>query len=395
MLRFLLPTRVRVATSALVLPFFMACDQTSTTAIPQVQRDSAGVAVVSNPGPDRPLDWQFVEVLRLGGPLDPDQAFFGIDRNSIAFDSTGKVYVLDKGNYQLRIFDAAGRAVRTMGRKGMGPGELGRPIALRVDSGGVIRVLDFAKQSWNRFAPDGSALEGEPIDDVFALGWQLAWIDAGMVTSFRGGYRSDADSVFDGVKLVSATDTTVLGGVSMPRPKDHIYHECRIIIPLPPVFAQSLEWDASGNRTAVNDQHAYVVDVYEGPDLVLRTSRDSQPEVMTREDAVANVDEMRTGEGQPCDINPAKAVDARGFEPLLQAISGIAVDPEGRIWVRRARHQPEEAAAIDVLAPDGRYLGTLDATNPFPVLFDPQGRPVSIETDEMGVEYIVIYELLR
>lgn len=298
----------------------------------------------------------------------------------------------------VRVFDPQGGPIRSMGRKGGGRGEFTRPIALRVDSSGAVLVLDFGKQTWTRFTSDGTAADGEPIADLGALGWQLSWTDAGLVTHFRRGYRTDADSVFDGVHLMSATDTTVLGGVASKRSEEQIYHECLMMIPLPPVFEHELVWDASGNRTAVNDELSYVIKVFDGKTLKMRVTRQIKPEIMDADDAAASLKgqtHYKTPEGQDCEIDPAKMVEQRGFESVLQAISGIAVAPDGTLWVRRARMHPDDTPAIDMINPDGEYIGTLPEGSPYPLAFDLQGRPVILAKDDLDVEQIVIYEIKK
>jgi len=51
----------------------------------------------------------------------PAGGFVGV--SSLAADDSGNVYVADKGAYSIRVFDSAGREVRTIGRQGAGPGE--------------------------------------------------------------------------------------------------------------------------------------------------------------------------------------------------------------------------------------------------------------------------------
>lgn len=114
---------------------------------------------------------------------------------SLAADDSGNVYVADKGAYTIRVFDSAGREIRTIGRQGAGPGEFtdlyslawtgdtlvaydpgnsrlqlvarsGRPVASwtgsRITGGSDVRLF----QSSNRFfmptwrpSPDGRGIE--------------------------------------------------------------------------------------------------------------------------------------------------------------------------------------------------------------------------------------------
>lgn len=53
-------------------------------------------------------------------------------------DETGQVYILDRAECRVLVFDADGNSIQTMGRKGNGPGEFQWPLYLTVGKGKVI-----------------------------------------------------------------------------------------------------------------------------------------------------------------------------------------------------------------------------------------------------------------
>lgn len=67
--------------------------------------------------------------------------------HSIALDSNGFVYVADRGNARIQIFDEAGKFVKEWKNA-----SLGRPWAVRIDAKGNIFVVDGGDQ--NEFWPD-------------------------------------------------------------------------------------------------------------------------------------------------------------------------------------------------------------------------------------------------
>jgi len=67
--------------------------------------------------------------------------------HSVALDSEGKIYVADRGNARIQIFDENGQFIKEW--KGS---SLGRPWALRIDATGNIFVVDGGDQ--NEFWPD-------------------------------------------------------------------------------------------------------------------------------------------------------------------------------------------------------------------------------------------------
>jgi hypothetical protein len=89
------------------------------------------VTVVKNP--KEPLYktpvFELKEELSIGGPEAQEDAAFG-QIASVAIDDAGTLYVLDARASNIKIFDASGEYLRTVGRQGQGPGELEYPTNL-------------------------------------------------------------------------------------------------------------------------------------------------------------------------------------------------------------------------------------------------------------------------
>ncbi|MBC7895111.1 MAG: 6-bladed beta-propeller [Cytophagaceae bacterium] len=112
-------------------------------AFAQAPRDSAGVTVRRYPrGARAPAQWSTEKkpLLSIGGAegIGPTE-FTGVQGAMRA--SNGLVAVADGGANELRVFDARGAFVRTIGRKGSGPGEFDRLITF-VRSGDTMFVVD-------------------------------------------------------------------------------------------------------------------------------------------------------------------------------------------------------------------------------------------------------------
>jgi peptidylamidoglycolate lyase len=67
--------------------------------------------------------------------------------HSIALDSQGRVFVADRGNARIQIFDEAGQFIKEWSGS-----SLGRPWAVRIDTNGDIFIVDGGDQ--NEFWPD-------------------------------------------------------------------------------------------------------------------------------------------------------------------------------------------------------------------------------------------------
>ena len=66
----------------------------------------------------------------------------------------------------------------------------------------------------------------------------------------------------------------------------------------------------------------------------------------------------------------------------------------GTIWVGRRGEEPASDGPIDLLTPDGRYIGTLAANaTAMPSAFGPDGLVAFIETNELDVQTVVVKRL--
>ncbi|MGZ8949071.1 MAG: 6-bladed beta-propeller [Candidatus Aminicenantales bacterium] len=92
------------------------------------------MTIVKNPGEPiykTPI-LELKEDLSLGGPRAVGDYSFGEIRNFVV-DQQGSIYVLDRKNYRVQAFDSQGKYLRTIGRKGQGPGDLDSPLALAIN----------------------------------------------------------------------------------------------------------------------------------------------------------------------------------------------------------------------------------------------------------------------
>jgi hypothetical protein len=386
--------RVFPPRSVVAVLLLLACGQPEAGDPGVMVEDSADVRIVRSTGADRPLDWRFSEVFRLGGADAGAESFFDIRRGGVRVGPDGRIYVLDYGNYRVLVFAADGEHLASFGRRGRGPSELTVPVGLTVEPNGTVAVLDRAKQGLVRFAPDGEPLGVLGIEFLYVDG--LARVEEGLILEVAEGYRTDQPTVYDRLVLVRAGGEVVeLASLARTRPSMVQYTGC-VEIALEPLFAPELVWDANGRRVVVNDTAAYVVDVFEGARRVASFRRDLSPQPVTREDAIAALGTgktIRTPYGE-CRIDPAEELEGRGFADVLPPIAWLALAPDGTVWVRR-NALPGRPRRTDVLGPDGRYLGTLPPGSPLPIAFLSPDALIARVIDELDIEYLVAYSIDR
>jgi len=360
--------------------------------------DSAGVQIVENPGDDRPLAWTLQERLRLGTAVgDPHEEFYQLNDYSVAIGAGDEIFVLDRGNKRILAFSATGAFLHEFGRGGGGPGEMQNPVSIWRSPNDHLSILDWASGSVLEYTSSGELIEeksGRPI----GRGMHMEDIPAGRLFIDTEGLRGGKEirTQVEMLKLAGSSKTVALARWEK-KPTRHVFFDkpCRFSIDLWPLFEPSIVWDAEGDRVALNREYGYVIDVYEGDRRVRSIRRNLAPRNLTLKDAVRELGPTPGWiiGGRRCVFDPEVLAQERGFYPQLQAIEQIRLAPDGYLWV--TRRELEENGPIDVFDPAGSYLGTLPAGTAFPVAFTGAGGVVTIEKDDLDVEQVAVYDIVR
>ena len=107
------------------------------------------------------------------------------------------------------------------------------------------------------------------------------------------------------------------------------------------------------------------------------------------------------GEGEPlmignrsCTIPAEELVEHRGYSEQIPTTSQIALAPDGYLWVQR-EVVGERTGPVDIFDDTGEYVGTLPAETPWPLAFGSDDRILVLETDELDVQRVVVYSIVR
>lgn len=368
-----------------------ACGTDGSAGSSALVTDSAGVRIVTNTRPDTDLAWEFEPAFTLGGANDGPEAFYTVNDHTVGSDVASNIFVLDASGHRVLVFDSAGEHLRTLGREGNGPGELAQPWGLSVRPDGTVLVDDFGKMALVGFGPDGVALPGE---EAALPGSPRAWVGSALYSDIR--------MPIDGVDVerflyVVDGDTTELARLQQGSERIIELKSCGMAFGgMPAVFAPDIVWDAGPAGAVARVGAAYSIDVYDGARLVGRYERNVLPDPATPELAERQIGEgmtMNTPAGQiRCETS--EVVEQRGIAAEVPAIRNLRLSPDGIIWVSRGGPRPE-ATPTDILAPDGTYLGTLPAEVPYPIGFLADGRALFVETDDLDVARLAVYEVRK
>lgn len=167
-------------------------------------------------------------------------------------------------------------------------------------------------------------------------------------------------------------------------------------------FTPRLHWDVlADGRVAYSDSSDYAVKIAESERGVVRVlKRPLSPEPVTARAMRAERDrrmrlpreEWETGADR---LSRRTFLDNLEFFPEIPVIRGLAVTWDGHIWVLRRGEEPTADRPIDVLAPEGRYLGSYRAgTVEIPEAFGPDGLVAFIEANELDLQTVVVKRLV-
>lgn len=384
---------------------------------------ASGTAQVATelPREDRPLQAAVTPRFTIGGSKATGwDAFARID--GAAFDGHGNLYLLDRQSRHVVMVGPDGRFVREIGREGEGPGEFAAPVSLAVLPDGSSIVLDVLTRRLSLFAPHGAFVRD--VAATAGAGMPRAIHAAGhaVVGDVRTFVR-DGEVVTRTADGMQATgDRPIQRYPLMPEEEAQVVYRARL--ETPPLDERGQPYLAAfvhafgmtalpDGRMVLSDTAAYeltIVGAGGAVERVLKRPLPDRPVTDAHRDAerkrlLADLAEGRppagvaiTGSARPSreevERHFRERIDAMRFPATFPHVGTLRADASGRIWVERTGTGPADAHPIDVLTPEGTYLGTLPAGAPgLPVAFGPGGAAAFVELDELDVPVVRVVTL--
>ena len=385
----------------------------------QAERDTVGdtvvVRTVAGSVWDSPR--RLVPELVIGQVEGADEYLLG-ELQALAVDEAGRIYVFDTQVPALRVYDADGTFLMTVGREGEGPGEYRQPDggAVVVLPDGRILLRDPGNARINVYSPTGETLGewpirgghftstpmfGDPVGNVYTYIWNL-----GPDRSGRALLRISTEG--------EPLDTLALPRWDYQAPTVSASVEGASqtwSVPFSPTSFWS--WSPDGHFVGGLSTR-YAVDVFRPDGSVLRIERVVEPVAVTAGEKAA--EEYRVHQAMRR-LKPDWRWNGPPIPDTKPPFRRIQAAQDGRIWVMLrtpGRESPDatqaeptpgepppppswtEPVAFDVFESDGRYLGQVHGpdglqTYPYPVL--DTDRVWAIVRDDMGVQTIVRFAI--
>ena len=381
----------------------------------------AAQEVIELPGEDRFLDADFEEVYRVGALTGDDWEAFG-NVYGVTFDQSGNLYVVDTQAARIVVVNTEGGFVRQFGGVGEGPGEFDQhnttTIRIAVLRDGRTVAFD---QRFSVFGPDGE------FERTVRLGGNDALIFMPRLDVDR---RGEGVLATEAVRMIDRALQRGRANGTLAEPE--FRHIVRLdltgdeVTPDTVVYAWNPPGEATGfipplvagalpdGGVAYTDSSAYAIKVTSADGTLERVlTRPFRPEPVT--DRIRQEERERRLKGLEGDpLGAGRSHGERGammstmadmmrrnaesmeFHPVIPVVRSLRTSWAGDIWVQRRGEEPVSDGPIDVLTPDGRYLGTFTAdATAMPDAFGPDGLVAFVETDELDVQTVVVKRVAR
>ena len=401
-----------LAISALpaLIAFAASC---ATDAAPRPEanvRDSAGVEIVENSG-SLPLNgggWSIgLEPDLAIGSVEGDTTyqFFGVAGAHRTAD--GRIAVVNAGSREVRIYDAQGTFVRSLGRPGEGPEEFGMPVL-----GGAVDdtlvVVDRAHHRISMVHPDVGFVRLARVDDDV------------------GGYLNPSGTFGNGqVVFGGAFDMRRIGELKDGMNRAHtFYRSCNPDGSMAAdfgnksgaeFFIRSLEGRGPESRPALfpfgkmplatvssnyfyfGSGDRYEIEGYDPLGKLVRLVRlERQATPVTEEDRSRYIEDTVS---EVEDENETRRIrqnlSTLPVPDVFPPYAGLATDALGHLWVQDYPRPGDEIPVWTIFDSRGVLSGRVTIPDNVSILEIGEDYLLGLYRDELGVEYVHVYSVER
>ena len=383
--------------------------------------------IVRLPEQDRTLAGAAPQVFAIGKAEGAAHEMFG-DIASVAFDGADNLYVLDQQAKRVMVYDRTGRFLRQIGTEGEGPGELIAPLQMTLGADGTVIIFDLGRPGYSLFRPDGTFLrnvmtDGARPDRAAPMAWHPRGGIAGLFREpIEDRIRPGTSTVTENVQPLMFQP---LGGgqparlfnvprVSTTRQSATPDGNIQVRTSPPPVFTPPVLFGTLPNgQMALSFTSGYTVRVLDQDGQTLRyLQRPMRARLTTDRDRDRAREQARElyqsgrgmvrisrggpggGGGPPPRAMPSveERLAQLEFADTIPALQGLRVSPSGKLLVERTGANVGEPGPVDVITPEGQYLGTFTGVG-LPDAISRGGLAAWIEYDEDQVGRVIVRRL--
>jgi hypothetical protein len=373
-----------------------------------VTRDSAGILIVENAAPQWPegSGWQLSEEPALSiGELEGDPSYQLYQVQDARRLSDGRIVVANSGSHELRFYDGKGTFLAAAGREGGGPGEfqgLGDVWALAGDS---LLTYDYRSDRISLFESSGDFVRSFPLLTLtggksspqgvapFADGSMLVRARTMSFTpQTEGGLTRDSI-----LYLRCDPEGALIDSVGwFPGPEWYIKSEEGVMAASTRVFGLAPVAATFADAFYFGASDSYEIARYDAGGELRQLIRKTQQNMRVTQ---ADIERWKGEHFQEDDENTRifweRMYADMPFPETMPAYERLVVDAEGHLWVEEYRRPGDEQPRWTVFDPKGVMLGAVETPPKFRVFQIGSDFVLGRWTDEMEVEYVRLYGLMK
>lgn len=376
-----------------------------------IRRDSVGIEIVESQWTSwaEGEEWRVSTrpILTLGVAEGiPELQLFRVEGAGRLRD--GSIAVLNAGTRSLTLFEPTGDQAKIVGRSGEGPGEFRSPRHLSVLSGDSLRVWDSALGRMSWFDATGTFIRSETVN-LGTLGWMLGafmepFQDGGYVAPF--GYGSTQAPPIEETQRppfwlglippdVSRMDT--LG------PFPGLEQVCVAASPRPTCTATVFPHRTTRglgkdpDRLYLGDSERPEIRVLTPEGRVVRIIRLPSEQIpVSNEELEREIDRRtRSAEKQGVMDRERLVLSAAPSPDVFPFFGELFIDKQGFLWLEDLRRGPDARIRYRIFGPEGGMLGSVAVPEDLGFLEIGEDYILGVRTDDLGVEYVDMYQLER
>jgi len=285
----------------------------------------------------------------------------------LAVDNQENIYAMDQGETHVKVYDRNGNFLRTIGRKGEGPGELQNPDNIFIIKNNNLVIEDYIRNI-SYFSTTGKYIRSLSTTKIFPTGMLLN--SQGYILTITN--INEPNKWGKEISLYDENLNYLITIISIPKPKPNP----QILKP----FQPAINWASYKDENFIlSYKEEYELQIFNiKGELVKKIIKEYEPIKVTEEDVKLRVG--RVSEGR-------KLVVPKYFP----AIYSLTTDDEGRIFSRTFEKAGNGKYFNDVFDQEGRYIAKISLKD-CPKVWK-KGKLYTIEEDEEGFQVIKRYRV--
>ncbi len=331
-----------------------------------------GIEVIKNP--IKPMYSNYVfhteEDLSIGKATGKVEYMFS-RISGISVDREERIYVLDYSEANIKVFSKNGDYLKTIGRKGQGPGEMTSPFAMSITNKNEIVVQDLNNHQISFFSLEGRYLKAISTAELIIVG---------SVIDTRGNII--------GIISTTGPDKQIIELKKFSSELDYLYSFCSFSLPRKSPaynpFSPEICWALTVEDEVVcGFSDDYELKVFSSDGKLIRIIRKDYVPVRITQDEIERAKKTLPG---PMGLEiPKNHV----------AYRDLTIDEEGRCYVRSWEKNPgTKEYYLDIFDSEGIYIAKV----PIDVNLNrnsvwKKNKLYTIEEDEEGFQFVKRYKV--